>query len=263
MGREEECKDATHNIWDTEKDNKERIKGLEKVALEYPECMNPLTDIAELYLGMDDIENTIKTYQRIIDLKDKFKFIWDNDLGKAYLFINNYEKAIEHLKDFEVNGHDYSNGLFIAFAYLKKGDKKKFVEKFDKWITEDLEKSFDQHEYEKEIKALFNEKDLKFIEEIWDKYYEKYSNMDPYKLYCELYKQNYPKSKVDKEEFDDGDSDNDDFEIPAKLKRRQFEQLKAEYLYLDRKTMFGDPDDADYDNFFKLKEILFADITIG
>jgi len=129
MGREEECKDATHNIWDTEKDNKERIKELEKVALEYPECMNPLSDIAKLYLLMADIENTIKTYQRIVNLKDKFKFIRNNDLGKAYLFINNYEKAIEYLEDFEVNGHDYSNGLFIAFTYLKKGEIRKNLSK--------------------------------------------------------------------------------------------------------------------------------------
>lgn len=263
MDREEECRNATHNAWDKAKDTQDRIKRLENVASEYPECMNPLSDMAVSYLEMDDIDNTIKTYQRIIDLKDQFKSIWDNDLGKAYLFLNNCEKAIEHLEYFEEHGHDYSNGLFIAFAYLKKGDKKKFNEKFDKWITEDLEKSFDQYDYRKKIKVLFNDKDSKYIEEIWDKYYEKYSNMEPYKLYCKLYKQYYPKSKFDEEELDDDDSDNDDFEIPAKLSRHQFERLKAEYLYLERKTFFGDPDDADYDRFFKLKDLLFADITIG
>ncbi len=258
MGREEDCRDATHGVWDKVKDNKERIKRLEKVALEYPECMNPLSDIAELYLEMDDIDNTIKTYQRIIDLKDQFKFIWDNRLGKAYLYINNYEKAIEHLEYFEENGHNYSNGLFVAFAYLKKGDKKKFEEKFDKWIDEDLEKSFDQSDYRNDIKVLFNDKESKYIEKIWDKYYDTYSNMESYKLYCKLYKQYYLKPK-----FNDKDSDDEDFKIPAKLNRHQFEQLKAEYLYLDRKTFFGDPEESDYDRFFKLKDILFADITIG
>ncbi|GFO97171.1 uncharacterized protein ig2599ANME_1371 [groundwater metagenome] len=62
MGREEECKDATYSVWDKVKDNKERIKRLEKVALEYPECMKPLSDIAELYLEMDDIDNTIEKF---------------------------------------------------------------------------------------------------------------------------------------------------------------------------------------------------------
>ncbi|MDP2752863.1 MAG: hypothetical protein Q8P40_00495 [Nitrospirota bacterium] len=263
MGREEECRDATYSVWDKVKNAQERIKRLEKVALEYPECMKPLSDIAELYLEMDDIDNTIKTYQRIIDLKDQFKSIWDNDLGKAYLFINNYEKAIEHLEYFEANGHDYSNGLFIAFAYLKKGDKKKFEEKFDKWIMEDLEKSFDQYDYKNYIKALFSDKESKFIEKRWNKYYEKYSNMEPYKLYCELYKEYYPRSKFDDGEFDDEQFDNEYFKIPAKLSRLKFEELKAEYLYLDRKAMFGDAKDAEFDRWFELKDILFADITIG
>ena len=42
-----------------------------------------------------------------------------------------------------------------------------------------------------------------------------------------------------------------DFEIPAKLSGSKFGKIKAEYLYLDRKTMFGDVRDADYDRFFE------------
>ena len=49
------------------------------------------------------------------------------------------------------------------------------------------------------------------------------------------------------EEFDD-----DDFEIPAKLNRSQFEELSDEYLYLERKMMFGDPDDTDKEKYFEL-----------
>jgi hypothetical protein len=82
--------------------------------------------------------------------------------------------------------------------------------------------------------------------------------MDSYKLYCELYKQHYIKPHLDKEDIDD-----DDFEIPAKLNKAKFEELKMEYLHLDRKTMFGDLDDADYDRYFALKDLLFGDVVIG
>lgn len=255
MDHREKRKEARHDAWDKAKDTQDRIKRLEKVFSEYPEYMDPLSDIAVSYLKMDDVDNAIKTYQKVIDLKDTFDFVWRNDLGKAYLFTNDFENAIKKLEEFNVHGYDYHNGLFIAFAYLKKGDMEKFKEKFDKWISENLEKSFDQYNYEKYIKALFDKKEAEIIENRWNKYYEKYSNMEPYKLYCELYKQHYIRPELDEEEFDD-----EDFEIPAKLSRAKFEKLRAEYLYLDRKTMFGDPDDAEYDRYFELKDLLFADI---
>jgi len=231
MGRKEKCEEAMRSAWDKSKNVRDRIKRLEKVVSEYPEYMNPLSDIAVSYLEIGDIDNAMKTYQKIIDLKDTFEFVWNNELGKAYLFTNDLEKAIERLEEFNVNGYDYDNGLFIAFAYLKKGDRKKFEGQFAKWISEDLEKSFDQYNYKEYIKALFNKTESTFIENIWNKYYEKYSNMESYKLYCELYKQHYIRSKIDDDEFDD-----EDIEIPAKLSRAKFEELKTEYLYLDRKN---------------------------
>lgn len=258
MDRKEKCEEAMHSAWHKSKNVQDRIKRLEKVASEYPEYMHPLSDIADSYLEIDDIDNAMKTYQKIIDLKDTFESVWDNVLGKAYLFMDDLEKAIERLEEFEVNGHDYSNGLFIAFAYLKKGDRKKFEEQFDKWISEDLEKSFDQYDYKEYIKALFNKTESTFIENIWNKYYEKYSIMEPYKLYCELYKQHYVRP-----EFDEEDLDDENFEIPTKLSRSKFEELKVEYLYLDRKAMFGDANDAEYDRWSELKDLLFADIIFG
>ena len=142
MDRKEKCEEVRHNAWYKSKNVQDRIKRLEKVVSEYIEYMTPLSDIAVSYLEIDDIGNAIKTYQKIIDLKDTFEFVWDNELGKAYLFMNDTKKAIEMLEEFNIHGYDYANGLFIAFAYLKKGDRKRFEEQFDKWISEDLEKSF-------------------------------------------------------------------------------------------------------------------------
>jgi len=258
MDRERKCQEATSNAWEKATDTQDRINRLEKVALKYPECMSPLADIAYSYLEIDDMDNAIKTYQKMIDLKDTFEFVWDNDLGKAYLFTNDIDNAIETLEAFNAHGYDYGNGLFIAFAYLKKGDRNKCEEQFDKWMSEDIEKSFDQYNYKEYIKALFNPAESEFIEKLWKKYYEKYSNMEPYKLYCELYKQHFGRSKIHDEEFDD-----EDIEIPAKLSRAKFEALKAEYLYLDRRTIFGDATEAEYDRWFELKDMLFADIVIG
>jgi len=254
VNQEEKCKEATYNAWDKAKNVEDRIKRLEKVVSEYPKYIIPLADIARSYLDID-IDKAIKTYQKIIDLKDTFKDIWENELGKAYLFTNNIKKAIENFKKFDTHGIDYRNGLFIAFAYLKKGDRKRFEQQFDKWVSEDIEKSFDEYNYRDYINALFNKNETEFIENIWNKYYEKYSNMEPYKLYCELYKQHYVVSKIDDEdELDDED------DVPPKLSRAKFEELKIEYLYLVRKTMFGDADDTDYDRFFELQNLLFADV---
>ena len=90
-----------------------------------------------------------------------------------------------------------------------------------------------------------------------EKYYDKYSNMSPYQLYCELYKQHYVKPGIDEEGFYDEDFE---FEIPPKLSRSKFEELKSEYLYLDRKTMFGDANDAEFERYFELRDLLFGDI---
>lgn len=261
MDREEKLRKLRHDAWDKAKNPQDRIRKLEKVVSEYPKDMTPLSDIAVSYLQMDEVDNAIKMYQNIIDLKDTFNSVWENELGKAYLFTNNFDKAIKTLEVFEKHGHDVSNGLFIAFTYLKKDDRKKFKEQFDKWISKNIEKSFDQYFYRKYIKALFDEKESKFIEKVWDKYYEKYFSMEPYNLYCELYKQYYDRPETDEEDFDDGDDYV--FTVPDKLSRSEFEELRVEYLYLDRKTMFGDADDADYDRLFELGELLFADTVIG
>lgn len=253
MNRDRDCNDATHRAWENAKDAQDRIHILEKTALGYPEYIQPLSDMAVSYLEMDEIDNAIDVYQRIIDLQDKFKTIWENDLGKAYLFLNDYEKAIEHLKRFEVIGYDHSNGLFIAFTYLKKGEINRFKRVFDKWISKDLDKSNRQYYYKKYIKALFNEEEIKIIENEWNKYSEILSNMTPYQRYCKAYEQYCDKLSIDDDEADGGvydesdeEPDDDDFEIPPGLKISQFEELVDEYLYLDFKTMFGEASQEDY-----------------
>ena len=152
----------------------------------------------------------------------------------------------------------WDQGLYFAFSYLKKGDRKKFNKLFDQWIFDNLEKSFDQHKHEKYMQALFSAEESQFINDIWEKHHNKYSNMDKYKLYCELYKQHYVRP-----EFNDDDFDDDDFEIPQKLSKKQFEILKSEYFHFDSKTMFGDADDADYDKLFELRDLLFSDTLWG
>ena len=256
MDSEKKCEEARRNAWDKAKDVRDRIQMLQKVVSNCPEYMIPYSDIAVSYIGIGKIENAIEVYQQIINLKDNFQHIWSNILGKAYLYTKRYDNAIETFEKSRV--FDYDQGFFLALVYLKKGGRKKFEEQFDKWISDDLEKSFNQHFYMKKIKALFNEAETKFINKVWDKYYKKYSNMDKYVLYCELYKQHYLKPCITDEEFDD-----DDFEMPEKLNRLKFENLSGEYLYLDRKTMFGDSNDDDYEKFFELRDLLFADIIYG
>jgi hypothetical protein len=39
--------------------------------------------------------------------------------------------------------------------------------------------------------------------------------------------------------------------------------LAAEYLSLERKSMFGDADDAEYERYFALRELLFAETIFG
>ena len=256
MNRKEKCEQARSKAWDDTKDVHDRIRMLEKVISDCPEYMTPYSDIAVSYVGIGEIDNAIKAFQRLIDLKNTFKHVWDNELGKAYLYTKNYDKSIEILEKSKV--FSYEQGLFLAFAYLKKNYQKKFQDQFHKWISEDLEKSFNQHYYMRHINLLFSEKEAKLITDLWDKYHDKYFEMDKYKFYCELYKQHYLKTYMTDDLLDD-----DDFEIPEKLSRSKFEYLSSEYLYLDRKTMFDDASDEDYDRYFELRDLLFADVIYG
>lgn len=253
MNRKEEWEKERHNVWDKAKNVGERINNLQKLAAKYPEYMTTLSDIAVSYLDAGDIDNTIKTYQKIIREKDTFELVWDNELGKAYLFTEDYKKAVETFERSNVISYDQE--LFLALSYLKNGDKKKSKKQFETWISEDLEKSFNAYNFKEYFKALLSEEEETFIQTLWNKYYEKYSSMEPYQLYCCLYKQHYLTSAADEDIFED-----DDFELPPKLNRSKFEQLSSEYLYLDRKSMFSDMSDSDYDRFFELRDLLFADI---
>ena len=254
MSTKEEWERLRSEIWDKTKDTQERINQLKKLTLEYHEQMVLYSDIAASYLDVDDVDNAVATYQQIIDLKDSFEHVWDDDLGKAYLFTGTYAKAVETMENSKVMA--WGQGLFLAFAYLKNGETQKFRQQFDKWVSEDLEKSFERYHYEKYIKALLTEEETQMIDEIWGKYYEKYSTMAPYQLYCELYKQRYTRRGL-RELVDD-----EDFEIPPKFSRAKFEELSDEFRYLDRWTMFGEPSEEEYERYFELKDLLFADFVL-
>ena len=254
--REAQHEEARQNAWKTSDSVQERIQNLEQVASEYPEYMTALADIAVSYLGIDDMDNSITTYQRIIDQKDTFAHIWADKMGKAYLFTKNYEQAIKTLE--KSNVISYDQGIFLAFAYLKNGEKQKFTAQFRKWIEEDLEKSFKQSYYSKYTKGLFNEEESQCIEELWNVYHEKYGEMEPYQLYCELYKQCYMKPG-----FNEDDIDDEDFEMLPKFSKITFEALSAEYHSLDRNAMFGELDDAEYERYFELRDLLFVETIFG
>lgn len=253
MSEREEWERARSEIWRKTQDVRDRIEQLKELTVQYPGQMVLYSDIADSCLKAGDIHSAVATYQKVIDLKDTFDVIWDNHLGKAYLFTGNYGKAIEILEKSRV--FDYDQGLFLAFGYLKNGDREKFRWQFDKWVSENMEKAFEHYYYAKYINALFTEEEAKFIEETWDEYYQKYYRMKPYELYCELYKQYYLKPELETHPADK------DSGIPPKLTITAFKELKAEYFYLDRKTMFGEPNEADYQRYFDLKELLFADIV--
>jgi hypothetical protein len=50
---------------------------------------------------------------------------------------------------------------------------------------------------------------------------------------------------------------------PPKLSKATFETLTAEYLSLQRQVMFGNPDDAEFEQYFALRDLLFAETIFG
>ncbi len=256
MDRDAQHDAARRNAWETATSVQERIHKLTQVAADYPEYMTPFADIAASYLAMDDRDNARRTYQHIVDHQRNFAHIWANELGKAYLFTTNYEQAIATLEQSHVLSYD--QGLFLAFAYLKHGEQQKCATQFQRWIAEDLTRAFAQYAYDKYMKALFNEEETQYIDDLWKTYHEQYANMEPYQLYCALYKQYYVRPGFDADDFDD-----EDFEIPPKLSKATFETLTAEYLALDRQLMFGHPDDAAYERYGALRDLLFAETIFG
>jgi tetratricopeptide (TPR) repeat protein len=146
---------ARRNAWETATNVQERIHKLEQVAADYPEYMTAFADIAASYLAMDDLDKARMTYQHIVDHQHHFAHVWANELGKAYLFTNDYAQAIATLEQSEVISYD--QGLFLAFAYLKHGEQQKCTTQFQRWIAEDLTRAFGQYAYDKYIKALCNE----------------------------------------------------------------------------------------------------------
>jgi len=256
MDRDAQYDAARHNAWETATSVTERIHKLTQVAADYPEYMTTFAAIAVSYLAMDDLDKARMIYQHIVDHQHNFAHLWANELGKAYLFTHDAEKAIATLEQSKVISYD--QGLFLAFAYLKHGEQQQCATQFQRWIEEDLTRAFGQYAYDKYIKALFNEEEAQYIDDLWKTYHEQYANMEPYQLYCALYKQYYVRPGFDADDFDD-----EDFEIPPKLSKATFETLTAEYLALNRQSMFGHPDDAEYERYFALRDLLFAETIFG
>jgi hypothetical protein len=172
MDRDAQYNAARRNAWETAASVQERIHKLSQVAADYPEFMTTFADIAASYLDMHDLDKARTTYQHIVDHQRQFAHIWANELGKAYLFTNDYGKAITTLEQSEVISYD--QGLFLAFAYLKHGKQQKCATQFQRWIEEDLTRAFGQYAYDKYIKALFNEEETQYIGDLWKTYFEKY-----------------------------------------------------------------------------------------
>jgi len=252
MSRHEECEERRSIAWRKSGDVQHRIAELKKVVTEYPEFMSPLSDLATSYLEARDADKAMRTYCELIERKDDFYHLWANELSKAYLFTGDYVKAIETLENSNVISYD--QGLFLALAYLKNGGKERAEEQFDKWIAEDAERSFRRSDYRKYLETVLNKEEVTLIFSKWDVYRRQYSEMDPYQLYRVLYDQRFAgfQSEVDDED--------DDMDIPPKLGEREFHELKAEYLVLDRKSMFGEMTDREYDQLFELRDRLFGDV---
>ena len=63
--------------------------------------------------------------------------------------------------------------------------------------------------------------------------------------------------------FEEDDFEEDEFAMPPKLSKATFETLAAEYLSLEKKSMFEDTDDAEYERYFALRDVLFAETIFG
>lgn len=236
-----ECIEDTFGVFDETENIPDRIKRLKKVAADYPEYIIPVSAIANSYVEMGDIDNMIIEYQKLINMWDTFEDSSEDELCKAYLLTNEYEKALKTIE----NSDDFSmeHDILYAFSSLKNGNRNEFKQKFDEWTSMFLEGVFAYNDYEKYIKILFDEDDSKFIKDVWKKYYDEYLKMDEYELYCELYKQAYGEEGykeddcMESENPVDGIAMNDDYvdlnlnlnyDIPPFLSRSGFLDLSAE-----------------------------------
>jgi tetratricopeptide (TPR) repeat protein len=256
--RRNACRQELMKAW-TESDNDEqRIPVLKRIIKKYPKHMAPLSEMASAYLNINDIENALKIYAKIIENPSVFEDICLFTLGKSYLILNQTEKAIECFLSKDCCDED--QGLFLSFAYLKSGDSEKAKKLFDCWITEFAERAFKKYVYRKYFKPIFGESPNNMIIETWANYHKTYSEMASYDLYCLIYDQTDNKRRGAKPSDDDY-FDNSRTELPPKLTKSEFIRCSLEYLDIDRKFIHKNPLDKEaYERMDELRELIFADI---
>lgn len=252
-GRQKNCKQELLTAWLNSTKDEQRIPVLKKIIKKYPEFMEPLSELASALLSVNNIEKAKHIYQQLIDRQSQFKDLSLFILGKAYLMLDQIDKAIEcFVSD---NCIDEDKNVFLAFSFLKIGDKEKATSLFDKWISEYVERAFKLYSYRKYIEPIFGNHSNNVITESWANYHRTYSEMPPYDLYCLIYDQRKKYNESHPEE------DLSECSLQPKLSRSEFIRLSLEYLDIDRQYIYKEElTDDELKRMEELRDLIFADI---
>jgi len=121
---------------------------------------------ASRYLDNGEYNKAIQIYKNLLDLNPKREYVFRNNLGLAYFYMQEYDKAIECLmKALEIRPNHIKTYLNLAWVYRERREFSKAVKTYEKALDKDSKNreaweglvnvySFDIKEYDKAMDKI-------------------------------------------------------------------------------------------------------------